>query len=470
MLDSKDELLEKIRLGEDSVFEMKSVHIRAGKVAGPRRDELADDLAAFANSHSGVLLLGVEDRTRRVGGIPPEHLDLVETFVRQVLNDSIDPPLLAIIERITLPDEAETPRALLKIEVPRSLFVHRSPGGYYLRLESSKRPMAPDVLARLFEERSRARWIRFEESPVPGSAFGDLAEPLWRRFLGQAEEPPERVLEKRGILVRDDTGALRATVAGILMCSESPERFLPGALVEAVRYRGVERDANDQLDAQTIRGPLDGQIRQAMAFLRRNQTVSARKSPHRVETPQFSERAVFEAAVNAVAHRDYSIHVSRIRFFMFHDRLEFYSPGGLINTLTVESLPLRQATRNELITRLLSECPVPQTAGDVRRGYYLEKRGEGVPIILRESRALSGRTPEYLLIDGTELRLTIFSARPEASKSGSPGGGAMKEPIRPWATAPSAAPRPRARASRARSSSRRGPGSPPRGHRPRASR
>jgi predicted HTH transcriptional regulator len=128
-------------------------------------------------------------------------------------------------------------------------------------------------------------------------------------------------------------------------------------MIEAVRYSGLERDANDQLDAQTIRGPLDEQIRQAMAFLRRNQVVSARKSPHRVETPQFSERAVFEAVVNAVAHRDYSIHASKIRFFMFHDRLEIYSPGGLINTLTVESLPLRQATRNELITRLLSECP-----------------------------------------------------------------------------------------------------------------
>ena len=59
MFDTKAELLEKIRLGEDSAFEMKAVHFRGTKIAGPGRDDLADEIAAFANSHTGVLLLGV---------------------------------------------------------------------------------------------------------------------------------------------------------------------------------------------------------------------------------------------------------------------------------------------------------------------------------------------------------------------------------------------------------------------------
>lgn len=195
------------------------------------------------------------------------------------------------------------------------------------------------------------------------------------------------------------------------MCAEHPENHLPAAFIEAVRYRGVIQDSNYQLDALKIHGPLDQQVRQAMVFLKRNQTVSATKAPYRVETPQFSERAAFEAIVNAVAHRDYSIHGSKIRFFIFDDRLELYSPGALPNTVTVESLPLRQATRNELITSLLSECPVPETIGDVKRSYYMEKRGDGVPIILRESEALSGHKPEYRLIDDSELLLTIFAAK-----------------------------------------------------------
>ncbi len=147
--------------------------------------------------------------------------------------------------------------------------------------------------------------------------------------------------------------------------------------------------------------------------------MAAIKAPHRIETPQFSLRAVFEAVVNAVGHRDYSIHASKIRFFMFDDRLELYSPGAPANTVNLDNMPLRQATRNELLTRLLSECPVPESAGDVRRTYFMEKRGEGVPIILRESEALSGRKPEYRLIDDTEILLTIYSAqRPEVPAGG----------------------------------------------------
>jgi len=147
-----------------------------------------------------------------------------------------------------------------------------------------------------------------------------------------------------------------------------------------------------------------------MAFLKRNQTVRATKEPHRIELPQFSERAVFEAVVNAVAHRDYAVSGSKIRFFMFDDRLEIYSPGALPNTATIDSMALRQATRNELITSLLAETPVAEMVGEVGRGFYMEKRGDGVPIILRESKELSGKDPVYRLIDDSELLLTVFSA------------------------------------------------------------
>ena len=143
--------------------------------------------------------------------------------------------------------------------------------------------------------------------------------------------------------------------------------------------------------------------------------IMAIKKPHRFERPQFSERAVFEAVVNAVAHRDYSIFGSKIRFFMFDDRLEIYSPGPLPNTVTVDNIALRQATRNELITSLLAETPVVETVGEIGRGFYMEKRGDGVPIIINESMKLSGRKPSYQLIDDAELLLTIFSASLESA-------------------------------------------------------
>lgn len=413
MFDSPEELLQKIRLGEDTSLELKTIRFRGGRVSEPKRDDMADEMAAIANTHDGVLVLGVDDKTREIDGIPVANLEITERFVYEICNESIKPPVLFRAFRIQLPDSAGVAKPVLKIEIPRSLFVHESPGGYFHRQGSSKRKMPPDYLARLFQQRSQARLIRFEEHPVPQSGISDLSDELWRRFTTRSNEPSEIVLLKRNLLFKKENGAIHASVAGVLLCSEHPERFLPNAFIEAVRYRGVRQDSNYQTDALKICGPLDQQINQVMAFLKRNQTVMATKQPHRVEVPQFSERAVFEAIVNAVAHRDYSIFGSKIRFFMFDDRLEIFSPGPLPNTVTIDSIALRQATRNELITSLLAETPVAESIGDVRRGFYMEKRGDGVPIILHESEKLSGKIPLYRLIDNSELMLTILSARME---------------------------------------------------------
>ena len=413
MYDSPEELLRQIRLGEDTTLELKSVRFRGDRVSDPQKDSLSDEIAAMANTHDGVLVLGVDDKTRDIDGIPVDKLESVERHVFEACTDSIKPPVMFRSFRIELPDSTGALKAVLKVEIPRSLFVHESPGGYFFRQGSSKRKMPPDYLARLFQQRSQARLIRFEEQVVPGTTPADLSESLWRRYTSRSNEAPEAVLLKRNLLRKEEGGVIRCSVAGVLLCSERPDRFLPNAFIEAVRYRGTRQDSNYQSDAQKIVGPLDSQINEAMSFLKRRQTVSAVKSPHRIETPQFSERAVFEAIVNAVAHRDYSIAGSKIRFFIFDDRLEIYSPGALPNTVTVESMALRQATRNELITSLLAETPIADGLGDVGRGFFMEKRGDGVPIILHESTKLSGKEPKYRLIDDSELLLTIWAAKQE---------------------------------------------------------
>ena len=413
MFDSPEELLRKIHLGEDTSLELKTVRFRGGQVSGPGRNELADELAAIANTHDGVLVLGVDDKTRDIVGIPLDRLENVDRYVYEICNDLIKPPVLFRSFRLQLPNSTGDLQAVLKVEITRSLFVHRSSGGYLLRKGSSRREMPPEYLARLFQQRSQARLIRFEEQPVPQSSIDDLSEELWSNYTTRSDESADIVLLKRSLLSKEESGGVRASIAGILLCCHNPERFLPNASIEAVRYRGKEQDSNYQIDAQKICGPLNRQIEQAMTFLRRNQTVSAVKVPHRVEMKQFSERAVFEAIVNAAAHRDYSIFASKIQFFMFDDRLEIYSPGALPNTVTIESIALRQATRNELITSLLAETPVAGTVGKVGRGFYMEKRGDGVPIILSESKKLSGKKPIYNLIDDSELLLTIYSATTE---------------------------------------------------------
>lgn len=411
MYENISDLLKQIALGEDSVFELKSVEIRGNKVIGPHKDSMADELAAMANTATGIIILGVDDKSKEIHGIPLEKLDIVESWLLSICSDSIDPPLDCVIRKLIVPNPQQGEKNILRIDVPRSLFVHKSPNGYFRRIGSSKREMKPDVLARLFQQRSQVRLIRFDEQAVPGTSINDLDPKLWNRFRTLISPKADlEFLEKMKLITRDDDGIMRATVSGILMASDVPETFMSSAFIQSVCYRSKERNAAYQLDAKDMTGPLDVQIRDACKFVERNMRIFAIKAPNRIETPQFSMNAVFEAVVNAIAHRDYSIYGSKIRLHLFPDRLEIYSPGAIPNTMTIESISERQSARNELISSLLARCPMNVNAIGSQRNYIMDKRGEGVPIIITESEQLSGRKPQYTLIDDAELKLTIFAA------------------------------------------------------------
>ena len=252
----------------------------------------------------------------------------------------------------------------------------------------------------------------FDEQFVPNTHKDTLRRELYQRFIpkGVPDHEVEDLLLKRRLLVKEGR-EYRASVAGVLMCHDSPDEYLYNSFIQAVFYRGMEKDANYQIDAKDFKGPLDQQIIDAFKFVEKFNQVSARKDIGRIDRAQYSMRAVFEALVNAVVHRDYSKTGSKIRLFMFSDRLELYSPGALANTITVENLRYAQATRNELLARLLSEITLYDTMSrQVIRRHFLERRGEGVGIILNESETLSGQTPVYELF-GEELCLTIFAAK-----------------------------------------------------------
>ena len=149
------DLIKQIALGEDSVLELKTVEFSGDRIIGPHRNSMADELAAMANTHTGVVVLGVDDRSKAIHGIPRDKLDIVETWLRSICNDLIEPPLDCVIRKMSITAADDSEKVIVRIDVPRSLFVHQSPGGYFRRIGSSKRQMKPEVLARLFQQRSQ---------------------------------------------------------------------------------------------------------------------------------------------------------------------------------------------------------------------------------------------------------------------------------------------------------------------------
>ena len=394
----------RLRLGEDGRWEFKQIEFSGDRPTGPDRGDLADEITAFANANGGALLCGVTD-DGLIQGMSRPQMAALDRLLGEVSTDSIEPPV-----RIDIHHRELDGSTFLLVNVVKGDSLHEHKGRSFIRVGASKRQMTADERLRLAQRRAQGRYLWFDEQPVPETGFDTLDPALWRSLLsaeGAAE--PEVALAKLALLAPDESGIQRATVAGVLLCSQHPQRWLPNAAIMATRYRGADRTTG-QVDAQEITGPLQRQIADAVAFAVRNMQVAARKTPARIDMPQYSDKAIFEAVVNAAVHRDYGVRGSRIRLSMFADRLEIQSPGALPNTLTLESMALRQATRNQAIASLMGRMGVGEIRGSADRRYFMERRGDGVPTIQRETRELSGRPPEYRLVDGAEVVLVIPAA------------------------------------------------------------
>ena len=404
MSPASSDIERRLRLGEDGRWEFKQVEFVDSRLKAPRQQDLADELAAFANGRGGVLLCGVTD-DGLVQGMSRAQMDALDRVLVEACESSVKPPIYADISRMEIRG-----MPLVVVEVPAGYAQHDSPGGCYRRVGSSKRRMTSDERLRLAQQRGQARFVWFDRQPVAGTGIATLNARLWKPLVSAAgAADPETALQNLRLLVRDDGDALRAAVGGILMCADEPQDWFPNAAIMATRYRGRDR-ASGQFDAHEITGPLHHQIADAVRFATRNMRVAARKEPGRVDMPQYSIEAVFEAVVNAVAHRDYSIRGQRIRLSMFEDRLEIDSPGALPNGMTIANMAVSQSTRNDVITSVFGRLPVNDIPGSENRQFLMERRGDGVAAILRTTRETAGRDPVYRLVDESSLVLTIPAA------------------------------------------------------------
>ena len=256
----------------------------------------------------------------------------------------------------------------------------------------------------------------FDQEIAPSAGWEDLDPEFVSPFRARHLEHDLRVLAWRvGLLAGREAANARPTLAGVLVASRTPERWLPNAFIQAFPHgsRTVAEHPGDTGDGVEIRGPLPVQIENACRF------VFHYQSRRRDGSPQYDMPAVFEALVNAVLHRDYSIYGPRIRLSLFPDRLEIISPGALAGSMKVEYLGYRRAVRNRAINSLLLRLPARRD-GPWMEGagaYFSDRPGQGVERILARSEAHSGRTPEYQMLGESELRLTIFAAGTDESGS-----------------------------------------------------
>lgn len=279
-------------------------------------------MGAFANAEGGTFFIGVGDSGAALG-IPKESLDSVERWVVGTASDLCEPPIRPVIRRALVPARGGEVVILLA-EVGRGLYVHAtSCGRYYQRVGTTTRDLDPVALGRLFRERGGEHI--FDEQQVFDSVVQSLDWNRLEAFFGRSQRIPWlNLLRKARVTVQDEDGVDRPTVAGLLALSSDPARHLQSAYIEAACYGGTRLSSDNLVCAERLFGRVSDQIGVGIAFVMH----SMRGGRDGTEDTLYDVEVVDAAVVNAVAYRDYSVSGSKIRPFLFFDRLELYSPGG----------------------------------------------------------------------------------------------------------------------------------------------
>ena len=239
-------------------------------------------------------------------------------------------------------------------------------------------------LVRLGNESVPANPMQLRELVIRGSGqsydslpsrfkFEDMAftklRSVYKQRTGKSFE--ETDFESFGLI--DHNGNL--TNAGALLADESPVRH---SRVFCTRWNGLSKASGlmDAIDDEEYSGGLVSLYQDGLSFIMRHNRKAWRKTPtHRIEYPDYPQRAVMEGLVNALIHRDYMIVGSEVHIDIFDDRLEIYSPGGMVDGSSLEGRDLRHIS---------SQRRNPVLADVFSRLQLMERRGSGFKKILED--------------------------------------------------------------------------------------
>jgi ATP-dependent DNA helicase RecG len=377
---TRDEILTLLQQGKGQEIDFEAEGTSARK--------LAESLVALANASGGTVLVGVDPKSARLRGLKEAGAARDQALEAALLTD---PPLIIPLPEVVTLDDKD----VLVITIPPGLpHVYGLRGKYLIRVGAQNKPLAPKRLRQLIIERGE---ISFESLTTPGATLDDVDWEKVERYLasleGMSAVTTEEALHNRGCLVRED-GGYRPTNAGVLLFGIQPERFVKSSEIIVARYTG--REMSDAFVREDIRGTLPDQIRRAEAFLVSNMKRGVRLvSLEREEQVEYPTKAVREAIVNAVAHRDYSIRGDEIRIFMFSDRIEFYSPGRLPGHVTVDNIVQERFSRNEVIVQVLADMG------------FIERLGYGIDRMIKLMRDYGLPAPRFQETAGG-FRVTLY--------------------------------------------------------------
>lgn len=390
-----EELMEKLELIQKMKCETSTLEIKSAEQGCPQR--LYDTLSSFSNQDDGgIIIFGVDEKHgyQEVGVYDPQ--DIQKKINEQCLQmEPVVRPLLTVLEKNNkFFVSAEIPSADI---TDRPVF-YQGKGrmkGSYTRVGDSDEPMTE---YEVYSYEAYRKKYQDDIRAIDRVSFASLDQRLLEGYIELLKKgkprlaaiPDEEIYELMSIK-RDD----RITLSAVMNFCPYPQAYFPQLCIIATVVPGTEigtiGDQGERFtDNQRIEGNISDMLDGAMQFVNRNMRTKTIINPHtgkREDRPDYPITAVREAVLNALVHRDYSIHTEGmpIQLIMYEDRMEIRNPGGIYGRIKIDQLgKVQPDTRNPVIASELEVLKIT------------ENRYSGIPTIRRMMQEYDLQQPEFL--------------------------------------------------------------------------
>ncbi|MBR1373349.1 putative DNA binding domain-containing protein [bacterium] len=359
-------------------------------------EKLYDTLSSFSNQDDGgVIVFGLYEKN----GFEITGVNDVQLLQKRVTEqcEQMEPVVRAVFTVVEIDGKNIVSAEIPPVDITKRPCFYKGKGrikGSYIRVGEADQPMSE---YEVYSYEAYREKYKDEIREVDRAAMSSLDENKLADYLLKLK------LNKKNLARLDDDKILELmsmqksghpTLAAELLFGLYPQAYFPQLGIIAVSVPGTEVGETDSdgsrfIDNQRIEGTLPEILDEALQFVRKNtktRTIIDPDTGKRRDRSDYPTNSVREAILNALVHRDYSIHTEGmpIQLKIFSDRLELSNPGGLYGRLTINELgKVQPDTRNPVIANALEVLNIT------------ENRYSGIPTIRREFKEYGLPEPEF---------------------------------------------------------------------------
>ena len=379
--------------------ESQTIEIKSAEHGCPTR--LFDTLSSFSNQDDGgIIIFGIDEKDNfAVKGVYDAQ-DLQKKVTEQC--KQMEPAVRALFTMCEIGEKILVSAEIPGVDVSDRPVFYKGVGrikGSYIRVGESDEPMSEYEIYSYEAFRKRIRDdIRIVE--VAKTQLFDekrMAEYL-SRVKSERRNLADNVSDDEILELMGVTSDGTPTLAGLMTFSKYPQTYFPQLCITAVALPGTEMgetgtDGERFIDNKRITGAIPDMLEEAVEFVRTNSRTKTiiDDNGKRVDKNEYPIKAVREAILNALVHRDYSIYTENtpIRIEMYRDRMEVTNSGGLYGKISIDALgKVHPETRNAALANMLELLNIT------------ENRYSGIPTMRREFLNAGLPAPNFSVIHG----------------------------------------------------------------------